>query len=375
MNPSLGIEVVRDEASLEPYRRDASIFTVTPHDVYYPKNEGDVVALVAECAAQRTAGNIVSLTVRAGGTCMSGGPLTTGSVIDMTRHMHEVTIDPVAQTATVQMGAYFRDIEDKAKEHGLMFAAYPSSHRLCGIGGMIGNNASGEKSLRNGATSDNVVSLRVVLADGSVLVVERKAQGEAKHPVEHKAIELALRYGDSFKAACGDVKKAASGYRLEKVIEGNDFSLVPLMVGAQGTLGIVTEAVLRLVPIPEHVSLLAISAESLEDVSHIITIINAHHPEGVETFDINTFDQARVHLTESAERFAPYTAPDAKLFVLAQFSEATASETEVQALHCEEELMRHGYFVQAVQDADAVAAAWDVRRHSFLLMRDYNEAG
>jgi FAD/FMN-containing dehydrogenase len=306
---------------------------------------------------------------------MSGGALTESYVVDMTRHMHKVTIDPLAQTATVQMGAYFRDIEDAAKEHGLMFAAYPSSHRICGIGGMIGNNASGEKSLRGGATSDNVISMRVVLATGEVLEVGAKSIAVTNHPYEQAALALAGRFTSALKDASGAVKKAASGYRLEKVISGSEYSLVPLISGAQGTLGIVTEAVLKLVPIPAHVSLLAISAESLEDVSPIITTILAHNPEGIETFDIHTFEKARIHLTESAELFAPYTAPDAKLFILAQFSEDTQEATEEQALACEAALIAQGYFVQAVHDEQAVAAAWDVRRHSFLLMRDYNEKG
>jgi FAD/FMN-containing dehydrogenase len=171
------------------------------------------------------------------------------------------------------------------------------------------------------------------------------------------------------------VPKAASGYRLEKVLQDGIFSIVPLMVGAQGTLGIATRAVLKLVPIPEHVSLLAISAESLEDISPIITTILAHNPEGIETFDIHTFEQAQKHLAASAERFVPYITPEAQLFILAQFSETTAEATLAQAFACEAELLRQGYFVQAVQDTEAVSAAWDVRRHSFLLMRDYNEQG
>jgi FAD/FMN-containing dehydrogenase len=306
---------------------------------------------------------------------MSGGPLSSGWIVDMTRYMTSVDVDPISRTARVAMGARFRDVEDRAREHGLMFAAYPSSHRICGIGGMIGNNASGEKSLRNGPTSANVLSLDVVRADGSTETIAPKPIADATTLHEQALIALYEQFGAQLTEASGDVPKAASGYRLDKVVQKDVFSAIPLFVGAQGTLGIATSATLKLVPIPEHLALIAISARSPHDISHIVDIVRRHNPEGLETFDAHTFAQAQKHMADDAAKFLPYCSPDAKLYLLAQFSEDTKEATHAQQLACMNELKSEGFIAAPIETQVDIDAAWNIRRHAFLLMRDYNEKG
>jgi FAD/FMN-containing dehydrogenase len=370
-----GGDVMSDSTTLERYSTDASSFKLFPQAVYYPKNVNDIVELTKMCKEARKTNPRASLTLRAGGTCMSGGPLNTGWIVDMTKHMHRIVIDSKNQTATVEMGAYFRDIEDQAKEHGLMFAAYPSSHRICGIGGMLGNNASGEKSLRCGATSDNVLELEVVLADGTVERIFPKEVTALNTEREKTLFALYKKYGAKLRTATGSVKKSASGYRLEKVVQGGTFNAVPLFVGAQGTLGIITKATLKLTPIPEHTELLLISASSLEDIPAIIDIVHHHNPEGLETFDRNTFTKAQEHLSQFAKKVEPYIQPKSHLVILAQFSERTVKATKTQANTCLDVLTKHGFHAIHVTNQDDVQAAWEIRRNSFLLMRDHNKEG
>lgn len=369
-------EIAKDEKTLEAYSRDASSFTLTPQAVYYPRNVHDVAVLTHLCREAKKKGQEISLTPRAGGTCMSGGSLNTGWIVDLTQHMHKIKIDKKKKTATVEMGAFFRDIEDKAAKKGLMFAAYPSSHRVCGIGGMIGNNASGEKSLRHGATGDNVLELEVVLADGTVTNIAPKDISEITDERERAIHTLAEKYGEKLRKATGDVKKSASGYRLEKVLNGNVFNAVPLFVGGQGTLGIITKAVLKLVPIPQHLELVVISAQSMKDISPIIQTVLEHNPEGLETFDSNTYEQAKKHLTKCTDKLVPYLDEKAHIFILAQFSEESPASTHAQAQACIKQLNEKGYTaVKHIIDPDEVDAAWQIRRNSFLLMRDYNPEG
>lgn len=368
-------EVAKDAATLSRYSRDISIFAMEPEAVYFPKSVKDVSYLVERTAHLKQSNPAMSITVRAGGTCMSGGSLGTGAVIDMTRHMNQVHIDPVAKTATVEAGAYFRDIEDAAAKYGLMFAPYPSSRRICGIGGMIGNNASGEKSIRFGATSDNVLSLDVVLADGTVTTLAPKPVAAVMGNREKQILALAETYGATLATAVGEVKKAASGYRLDQVVREEIFNPVPLMCGAQGTLGIVTKAVLQLVPLPAHLSLLVISASNLQDIPIMVNEIFKWHPEAIETFDKHTFAKAREHLSEHANRLLPYVDEDANLFMLAEFSETTKEETDAKAAGCFAALSAAGYQVAEVTDGVDAASIWEVRRNSFLLMRDHNPVG
>ena len=368
-------ESVTDEMSLETYSRDASAFRVVPKKVWYPKNTEDVVVLVVLCDKEKERDENASLTVRAGGTCLSGGPLNAGWIVDMTKYMKKIHIDPIAQTATVEMGAYFRDIEDAALEHGLMFAPYPSSHRLCGIGGMIGNNASGEKSLRHGATIDNVLELTVVLPSGEVVTMGPRSISSVDSLREKEVISLFEKYGQALQRAAGDVRKVASGYRLDKVVSGEMFNEAALFVGSQGTLGVVTQAVLKLVPVPQFLELLVISAQTLHDLGEVIELVRAYNPEGLETFDSNTFKKAEIYLKEHADRMHAYIDPNAHLFILVQLSESTKQETQAQAVRCHDALRDKGYFVRHVTTETDVASLWQIRRSSLLLIRDHNEKG
>jgi FAD/FMN-containing dehydrogenase len=357
------------------YSTDASWFKITPKAVYFPSSVQEIQNIVSDIQTRKQNGENISLSVRAGGTCMSGGSLTEGVIIDMTKNMNKVEINSETMTATVEAGAYFRDIEDLAKKHGLMFPAYPSSHRVCGIGGMIGNNASGEKSLRGGATGDNILELEVVLANGSVKKIRPQSLSAISETEDKAILDLYNEFGNNLSQAVGEVKKAASGYRLDKVVNGDEFNVTPLFVGAQGTLGIVTKAVLKLSPIPKYTELTVISSDSLAELPEILKIAFAHNPESLETFDINTFKKAKEYLAEHANHLLPYINEKAQLFILAQFSEDSREATSVQAEAFTQKLQTQGYFVKQIKNPLDVASAWQVRRNSFLLMRDHNPKG
>jgi FAD/FMN-containing dehydrogenase len=374
--PNFAGEIVTNNDELIAHATDASIFRIMPSAVAYPKDINDVCAAVRHAVATG-----LPLSVRAGGTCMSGGSLTNGLMLDLTRHMNTVTIDPVAKTATVGMGAYFRDIEAAALKHGLMFAPYTSSKDTCGIGGMIGNNASGEKSIRFGATIDNVSALTVVVGTGDVLTtgpisIEQAYTGTDAHFYE-QIIVLAQEHGASMKQAIGRVPKAASGYRIDRVLDAQTHTadLTPLFVGAQATLGIVTEATLKLVPIPQHTELVVMSIGSIDDLPQALSLIAAHHPEGVETFDINTYRRAAEFLPAEAQTLSGFFHEGTTLVILAQFSEDTPEETVTQARACARAISEAlpGVIVAYADDPVVAAAAWKIRRSSFAAMRDHHE--
>ncbi len=368
-------ELDQSDIACEEHSKDASVFMVRPQGIFYPKDKEDIVTVVRAVSDEKKSDPDVSLSVRAGGTCMTGGSLCTGYILNLTRHMNHIDIDPVAQTATVEMGAYFRDIESRAEEHGLMFAPYPSSRSLCGIGGMIGNNASGEKSIRYGATSDNVLELEVVLADGSIVHVAPKNISEVNDEKEIELLNLYYSQGDALRNAIGHVPKASSGYRLDRVLSEDIFSVIPLFVGAQGTLGIVTKAVLKLVPTPKYLELVLISAPSMKDIPDMLSVIEQYNPEGLETFDRNTLRKAETHLKESADKALPYLDENAHLHILAQFGESTDAETKDKAEECLTALQAGGYRAKHITNTEDREAIWNIRRNAFLLMRDYNEKG
>ncbi len=343
------MEYTQDEKVILEHSTDASIFKVTPKGIFFPKNVGEVVEIVKKVSSENS-----SVSVRAGGTCMTGGSLTEGYILNMTKYMNKVEIDPVKKTATVETGAYFRDIEEAAKKYGLMFAPYPSSHLIAGIGGMLGNNASGEKSMRFGATIDNVLSLEVVLSNGEVIQTKPKKVETEK---EKKLFELHTTYAERLRHAQGNVKKVASGYRLDRIMNGDKIDLTPLFIGTQGTLGIITKAVLKLVPIPKNTVLYLIPINSIKELPHILKNVLEHNPESVETFDVHTFERARLHMKDMAVHIEKYFSKETTGIILAQFD----TEVDIGA--------------EKVTDPVVVDAAWKIRRSSYSLVRDNNEPG
>jgi FAD/FMN-containing dehydrogenase len=343
------MEYTQDEKIITEHSTDASVFKVRPKGIFYPKNVAEVVEVVKKVADEKS-----SVSVRAGGTCMTGGSLTEEYVLNMTKYMNKVEIDPIKKTATVETGTYFRDIEEAAKKHGLMFAPYPSSHLIAGIGGMIGNNASGEKSMRYGATIDNVLSLEVVLSSGEIIQTKPK---KVETSLEKSLFDLYNMHAEHLRHAQGQVKKVASGYRLDRIVNGDKIDLTSLFVGTQGTLGIITKAVLKLVPIPKNTVLYLIPINSIKELPHILKTVLDHNPESVETFDVHTFERARLHMKDMAVHIEKFFSKETTAIILAQFD----AEVDIG--------------VAKVTDPVVVDAAWKIRRSSYSLVRDNNEPG
>lgn len=359
------------------HAKDVSVFKVMPAFVVFPKETADIQLLMV---LNNELSEPAPITVRAGGTCMSGGSLTTGVVVNMTRYMNAVSYDTVLQRGTAEMGAMFKVLADTASLDNTIFGGYPSSKDMCGIGGMVGNNASGEKSVRLGATIDNVLGLEVVLADGTCIqtgVLEKEPTVKTKELA--KALkEMRVRLGNTLTKAIGRVPKTASGYRLEKIPEMGAVDLSPIFVGAQGTLGIITKAVLKFTKVPENLRLLVISVEDLEQLPFILQTVMAKNPEGVETFDVHTFEHAKNFLTEETSLCQKFFSETTNLVVLAQFSEATQEETDAVARVCKETLERspNGQVkVSYVEDTTIHDAVWKIRRSSFTAMKDWNKEG
>src|SRR5688572_15762575 len=180
---------------------------------------------------------------------------------------HIGAVDINAQTINVQSGLMHIDIEKATHPIGLSFAPYTSSRDICGIGGMIGNNASGERSVKYGPTSANIDWLKVMLADGNEYtfgpLTTRQVEAKKRLPTFEGKIyrEMTQLLDDNWhliEHSHPDVKKNAAGYALWDLwdVSRSHFNLGRLFIGAQGTLGITTEAELQLTLMPKHLSML-----------------------------------------------------------------------------------------------------------------------
>ncbi|MFI8963854.1 FAD-binding and (Fe-S)-binding domain-containing protein [Streptomyces sp. NPDC053493] len=221
---------------------DASNYRRVPLGVVAPRDADDVAAALAVC---RTYG--VPVVARGGGTSIAGQATGTGVVLDLTRHLRGlVAIDPEARTAVVQPGLVLDRLREAARPYGLTFGPDPSTHSRCTLGGMIGNNACGAHSVAWGTTADNVRELDVVTYDGRRLRPGRDWQGAPAGLRELVAGRLApIRTG--YPAG---LPRRISGYALDALLPERGADVARSFCGSEGTLGVVTQAVVELVPLP-----------------------------------------------------------------------------------------------------------------------------
>lgn len=374
-------EIQDDAHSLEHYSTDASIFKVKPSLVVSPAHLQDVQNLVRRVAELRQQGQNISLTPRAAGTCMSGGSLTESIMLDMTKHFNGIgAVDMHHKRIGAGAGVFYRDLEKETLKHGLLFPPYTSSKDLCAIGGMIGNNASGEKSLRHGATTDWVRSLHVVLADGN----EYEFGPLTRRQLEQKKT-LQTHEGYIYREISGlieanrellvrsrpQVRKNAAGYDVWRIWnpDRSRFNLAKLFVGAQGTLGIVTGATLNLICAPHSTRMLVVAIDSLSRLAEAVQTILTQHPEGLEVYDKNTYELAKIHMSEDAAR--AQIAEGKEMVLFAQFAERTKDQTDHYARICQNVLEKKGFEVKYIDDPAENESHWRIRRASFKLLKDH----
>ncbi|MFE8014364.1 FAD-binding and (Fe-S)-binding domain-containing protein [Streptomyces antibioticus] len=220
---------------------DASNYRRVPLGVVAPRDADDVAAVLAVCREHG-----VPVVARGGGTSIAGQATGTGVVLDFTRHMNRLlALDPGTRTAVVQPGLVLDRLQEAAAPHGLRFGPDPSTHSRCTLGGMIGNNSCGAHSVAWGTTADSVRELAVVTARGRRL---RLGRGWAGAPDGLRALvdgELArLRTGFP------DLPRRISGYALDALLPENGADVARSFCGSEGTLGVLTEAVVDLVRAP-----------------------------------------------------------------------------------------------------------------------------
>lgn len=237
-------EVAFDVTSRALVTMDASNYRRVPLGVVAPVDADDVAAVLEVC---RTHG--VPVVPRGGGTSIAGQATGTGVVLDFTRHMNRVlALDPEARTAVVQPGLVLDRLQDAAAPHGLRFGPDPSTHSRCTLGGMIGNNSCGAHSVAWGTTADSVAQLDVVTARGRRLRLGQEWAGAPQGLRELVEGELArLRTG--YPA----LPRRISGYALDALLPEHRADVARSFCGSEGTLGVLTEAVVRLVEAPPRV--------------------------------------------------------------------------------------------------------------------------
>lgn len=307
-------EAYEDEQTLQKFSHDASIFEVNPRAVVFPKTTDDIKHLVNFVSSNKKEHPFLSLTARAAGTDMGGGALNDSIIISFTEHFNEI-IGIEKNVATAQPGVFYRDFEKYTLKNNLIFPSYPVSREICALGGIINNNSGGEKSFEYGKTENYVKKLKMVLADGNEYEFKALNDRELAEKLQLNNFEgdiyrqmhtLITKDYDAIMAAKPNVSKNSAGYFLWNVYDKKNktFDLTKLFVGAQGTLGIMTEVSLELMPVKKHSEMLVVFLEEkdMDNLGHIINAIMPLKPESIETYDDNTLKLAVKYFPEFAKK-------------------------------------------------------------------------
>ncbi len=288
-------EVQNSAKIRDDFSHDASMFEVRPDVVVSPKNSSDIKAVVKYVSKNKSENPDLSITARSAGTDMSGGAIGESIILNMRKHFTNIhNVD--STSAHVQPGVLYRDFEAETLKHGALLPPFPASRDLCSVGGMVNNNSGGEKSLVYGKTEKFVDELSVIFADGNEYIVKPLNKHELDHKMSLQTFEgnvykqvfdLVNKNYDEIKNAKPKVSKDSTGYHLWNIWdkETGIFDLTQAIIGAQGTLGIVTDIKFRLVNAPKHSGTLVIFMKKTDNLGNIINDVLRHKPATFEGFD------------------------------------------------------------------------------------------
>lgn len=293
-------EILTNADARRFFSTDGSIFTVTPAIIIYPQNERDVRKTARFTWQLAERGRVIPITARGLGSDQAGAAIGGGIVMAFPAHMGRILeFDGKTGQVTVEPGINFGKLQQALYTHGRFLPAYPSSMEYSTIGGAIANNAGGEKSVKYGSMRRYVKALRVVLANGEVIETKRLTKRELGRKLGlatfegevYRALDTLIEENEELiKDTVLDVTKNSAGYELSSIrAKDGSFDLTPLFVGSQGTLGIVTEAIVDTVPYNPATTLIAAFCDDTKVAEEIIHELRGFPdmPSAIEVVDEN----------------------------------------------------------------------------------------
>ena len=355
-------ELRDDRLARALYATDASIYEIVPDVVVFPRTVEDVQAAVRACAWHG-----LPITPRGAGTGLTGGCLNRGVQLDLSRHLNQVlNIDIEQRTATVQPGVVLDELNAQLRPHNLHFSPDVATANRATIGGMIGNNSAGAHSIVVGRTCDHVLGVDVVLAEGSLASWGNGAQ--ASENAFAQQCELALRDVLSEHHAEIDrrfpkVFRRNGGYALDRLKADNGrLNVEQVIVGSEGTLGIVVAATVSLLPLPKQQGLVVVHFADLMEGLRSVPALLKHKPAAVELVDRLILDGSRDNPALARRRRFLDGDPDAILAVEFFAEDAAELRQRLDALVADLKAQNIGYAWPVLIEPDEQADVWTVRK-------------
>ena len=356
-----------DRTSRLLYSTDASMYQIEPIGVVVPRHKGDVQAVIE--VANRFK---VPVLPRGGGTSLAGQTVGHAIVLDFSKYMQKVLeVNQEELWCRVQPGLVQDELNAHVRPLGMQFGPDTSTSNRATIGGMIGNNSAGAHSLTYGKTLDHVLDLTVLLADGSELLLKdlapeslnNKLQADtAEGRIYREVARLAQEHRSEILARYPKIMRRVSGYNLDEFIKPQPFNLSRVLVGSEGTLAIVVDARMRLVPKPKWTALDVIHFEDDIEALEASQAILETRPYALESTDKMILNLARGNIEQSRKLGFVQGNPDALLMV--EYAGDTEDAVKQQVYRLEElrKERRIGYAASLAFKPEEVKAIWGVRK-------------
>jgi FAD/FMN-containing dehydrogenase len=414
-------DVDDSQEAIASHSHDASLFEIRPEVVVYPKDADDVSELVKFVAEQKKIDPNISITPRSAGTCMAGGSLNNSISLDcmrylnvieevkkvspysITPHFYGATPVTISGVATIGPGVYYRDFEKATLKENLLLPCFTASKGINALGGMMGNNSGGELSLKYGKTQDYVKSIEMVFADGSCEMLSEVPRAQAEHRASRPdfiggVYKNILALIDSNRALIEQkrphVSKNSAGYNIWNVSRIDEktgtemIDLSQLVIGAQGTLGVVTSADIRLVTIKKYSSLLVLFLSDISNLAGIVQEALKVEPETVEAYDDKTIMLAVRFWFGFVKKLGFWGALKLGIQFIPEFKMMLGGMPKLVLLvecageHEDEVLARLARLnvnlaafsevhTRLVKDKSGAEKYWTIRRDSFALLREH----
>ena len=301
-------EVLTSKSAREYFATDGSVFTVMPKLVVYPRSVSDVRKVAKFTWQLAEKGVNLPITARGRGTCQGGGALGSGTMLVFPSHLNRL-LELGKDSVVVEPGMNYRALQDILISHGRYLPPYPSSIDYCTLGGAVANNAAGENTYKYGATREFVKSLEVVLSNGDIIETKRlnkrqlslkMGQDDLEGEIYRQLDSLIMDNWELIQAARPGVSKNSAGYDLWDVKRTDgSFDLTPLIVGSQGTLGIVTKITLFTAPYNPKTSLVVAHFDDIAAAGNAVEDIQRIQPASIEVVDGHLLEF--IHKTHPAD--------------------------------------------------------------------------
>ena len=357
------------------YSTDASAYREMPDCVVSPKSKDDIIRII-----KYSESNLIPIIPRAGGTSLAGQVVGKGIIVDITTNFNKILeINKTENWVRVEPGIVLDELNIALKPFNLMFGPETSTANRCSIGGMIGNNSCGSHSLIYGSTRDHLLEVELLLSDGTSARFSKISLEELKNRQIGETFEnniykyfCKLIEDDNVRNTILDsfpdpkLKRRNTGYAVDVLLgigqEKDYFNLCELIAGSEGTLGIITEAKLNLVPLPPKEKVLVCAhCNTIEDAFNANLIALKHLPMAVEMMDSNIINLSKSNISQNKNRFFIHGEPAAILIIeLASesYDELTNKIAAIDKDLNESGLVYHSSFVFGKD----ISKVWELRK-------------